>query len=1103
VSRSSSPDPHPHASDAPHDPDATHEPRDAHVCDHDLEHACSHDHAHDSLPARLEHLAHFLPAQAPLARFVHHNTLHAYESLPFLEAVTKAAKDLHAEPFLEEERYEEAVASGRIRRVDLEAALRELVREEDAGDRSRDLPSRRELRLRRLLHPVPRAECDAVDWLLSESDLLTHLRPELTDEARTLLRSEANGDVPALLGALWRRCLVLARSRRLTPPTQSISRRLTPPTQSISRRMTTPTQSISRRMTPPTQSTSRQLTPPTRSRSRKNVPSARPVRLRDRLLAATGLDADERAHELLVRFVAAYLDQGVAYWPMPDRDGLWSTFRRVHGAGAHAPWASSLPHELASTRDAEAQLHHELAQAQIAPEDVDAWLHETLQALPGWAGMVHQLQTRPDLAPGDVPPVSLLDFVAIRALLDRLAALDVARRAGLPAHDLAALIAHLETRPIAPPDPRGLALELFVAAQRSGLGPNALAAATSANRFTDEVARFDSVARRMTYHLAYEHELRVRTLDALVARTTRRTPEPEAPLAQMIFCIDEREESFRRHLEEVEPRIVTYGYAGNFDVLMSYEGFGAPHPVPLCPPVVTPRHRVRELPRGEVGRARANALAAQRHVASRTLVRGGFVALTGITRTVPLVLRTLFPGRAERLASLPSRMLARDVPTELALTRADDAGPAADGLYDGYTVDEQAAIVGGVLRAIGLVRGFSTGSAGSAADFAPGSAGSAADFAPGSAGSAADFAPVVIVVGHGSSSVNNPHAAAYNCGACAGGRGGPNARALAQMANHPEVRRKLAETGLTIPDTTTFVGAYHDTATDAFESYDVDRLPEPTRAHLATLDAVLARACALDAHERCRRFPDAPLDLSPKQALRHAQARAVDLAQPRPEYCHATNAIAIVGRRSLSRGLFLDRRAFLISYDPTLDDAKSSTLERLLAQVGPVGAGINLEYFFSRVDQARHGSGTKLPHNISGLLGVMDGHGSDLRTGLHWQTVELHEPVRLLLVVESTPDALLAIAERNEGVRRLVVGRWVLLAALDPSTGRAHFLEHDGFRPHAVGQPPPHVPDSGALYRGRRDHLPFATIGDAATIDEAPRSATIGDARIAGAEVSR
>ncbi len=1009
-------DPHARAADAPRAPHPTHEARDAHAShdrDRDLERARSHDGAHESVSTRLEHLAHFLPAQAPLARFVHHNTLHAFESLPFLEAVTKAAKDLRAEPFLEEERYEEAVASGRIGRVDLEAALRELVPEAEGRavhDRTADLPSRRELRLRRLLHPVPRAEGDAVDWLLSESDLLTRLRPELTEDAHARLRTEASGDVPALLDALWHRCLVLARSV-------------------------------------------------------KRSGEARPVRLRDRLLTATGLDADERAHELLVPFAAAYLDQGVAYWPMAERDGLWSTFRRVHGAGAHAPWASSLPHELASTRDAEAQLHHELAEATITPEHVDGWLHETLQALPGWAGMVHQLQTRPDLAPGAVPPVSLLDFVAIRALLDRLAALDTARRADLPAHDLAALIAHLDARPVAAPDPRGLALELFVGAQRSGLGPEALARATVASHFVDEVARFDSVARRTTYHLAYEHELRVRTLDALVTRATRRTAEPEAPLAQMIFCIDEREESFRRHLEEIEPRVVTYGYAGNFDVLMSYEGLGAPRPVPLCPPVVTPRHRVREIPRGEVGRTRARALAAQRHVASRTLVRGGFVALTGVTRTIPLVLHTLFPGRAERLASLPSRLLARDVPTELALTRADDQGPAADGLHDGYTVDEQATIVAGVLRAIGLVH---------------------------------DFAPVVLVVGHGSSSVNNPHAAAYNCGACAGGRGGPNARALAQMANHPEVRRKLAQTGLTIPDGTTFVGAYHDTATDAFECYDTERLPEPARAHLDALEAILARASALDAHERCRRFPDAPLDLGPQQALAHAQARAVDLAQPRPEYCHATNAIAVVGRRSLSRGLFLDRRAFLISYDPTLDDARSSTLDRLLAQVGPVGAGINLEYFFSRVDQARHGSGTKLPHNITGLLGVMDGHGSDLRTGLHWQTVELHEPVRLLLVVESTPEALLAIAERNEVVRRLVGGRWVLLAALDPTSGRAHFLEHDGFRPHAVGQPPPHVPDSGALYRGRRDHLPFATIGDAP-----PRANTNGAPHVVAAEASR
>ena len=70
----------------------------------------------------------------------------------------------------------------------------------------------------------------------------------------------------------------------------------------------------------------------------------------------------------------------------------------------------------------------------------------------------------------------------------------------------------------------------------------------------------------------------------------------------------------------------------------------------------------------------------------------------------------------------------------------------------------------------------------------------------------------------------------------------------------------------------------------------------------------------------------------------------------------------------------------------------------------PVCAGISLEYYFSYVDNEGYGCGTKLPHNITGLIGVMNGHASDLRTGLPLQMVEVHEPVRILFVIETTPD---------------------------------------------------------------------------------------------------
>jgi uncharacterized protein YbcC (UPF0753/DUF2309 family) len=149
----------------------------------------------------------------------------------------------------------------------------------------------------------------------------------------------------------------------------------------------------------------------------------------------------------------------------------------------------------------------------------------------------------------------------------------------------------------------------------------------------------------------------------------------------------------------------------------------------------------------------------------------------------------------------------------------------------------------------------------------------------------------------------------------------------------------------------------------------------------------------------------------------------------------------------LTRGLHLDRRAFLVSYDPAVD-RNHAVLERILAAVGPVGAGISLEYYFSSVDNETFGCGTKLPHNVTGLIGVMNGHQSDLRTGLPLQMVELHEPMRLLLIVDATPDALLTVAERQAEVAELVINGWVQLVSVDPTTGVMAVFERGEFVPY-------------------------------------------------------
>jgi uncharacterized protein YbcC (UPF0753/DUF2309 family) len=222
----------------------------------------------------------------------------------------------------------------------------------------------------------------------------------------------------------------------------------------------------------------------------------------------------------------------------------------------------------------------------------------------------------------------------------------------------------------------------------------------------------------------------------------------------------------------------------------------------------------------------------------------------------------------------------------------------------------------------------------------------------------------------------------------------------------------------------------------------------------------------------------APLTLSFAAAREHVEERSEDLAQTRPECGHATNAIAVVGRREKTRGLFLDRRAFLVSYDPTIDDENCAILTRTLAAVFPVCGGINLEYYFSYVDNVGFGCGTKLPHNLTALLGVVDGAASDLRTGLPWQMVEIHEPVRLLVVIETTPQKMLRILDCNEALGRLAYNGWVLLAVMDPESNALSVLKDGKFEPY---QPQvaslPQAASSVDWYRGWRDHLEFAQIG--------------------------
>ena len=142
----------------------------------------------------------------------------------------------------------------------------------------------------------------------------------------------------------------------------------------------------------------------------------------------------------------------------------------------------------------------------------------------------------------------------------------------------------------------------------------------------------------------------------------------------------------------------------------------------------------------------------------------------------------------------------------------------------------------------------------------------------------------------------------------------------------------------------------------------------------------------------------------------------------------------------------------MISYDCT-QDPDGRILEGILLAIGPVGAGINLEYYFSTVNNERFGCGTKVPHNVVGLFAVMEGTSSDLRTGLPRQMIEIHEAMRLQLLVEAKPRILEEIYARQESLRELIAGNWLYLSIIDPDDGLIRVFESGkGFVPWQAGK---------------------------------------------------
>ncbi len=76
-----------------------------------------------NLETALVHITHWLPTQGPIKDFIHHNTLHAVQHMPFHEGVALAAKMFGARSYLPLEDYQKRFEQGRIRSEAIDWAL--------------------------------------------------------------------------------------------------------------------------------------------------------------------------------------------------------------------------------------------------------------------------------------------------------------------------------------------------------------------------------------------------------------------------------------------------------------------------------------------------------------------------------------------------------------------------------------------------------------------------------------------------------------------------------------------------------------------------------------------------------------------------------------------------------------------------------------------------------------------------------------------------------------------------------------------------------------------------------------------------------------------
>jgi len=706
-------------------------------------------------------------------------------------------------------------------------------------------------------------------------------------------------------------------------------------------------------------------------------PAPAPVRAERMLseLLSPGIAAEVDAQA--AKWTSAFLDGGQAGWTMPGReDGFHAAWRDLAARDRTVPKAVRESLRQIPERSDDTALWA-LERLGIETVDQRAYVRAHLTRMPGWAAHVRWRGEHGSA-------IDLVSWVAMRLAYEAgLLEDELGRSSGWSTEFQAA---GTGSAPAVAPDLRAARVAAEVA-------PASEPSASELAGISSLLEQLPVSERGLVWLDAYETHYRNRLLHNLESASAG---PAERPAAQIVCCIDARSEGLRRHFEKTGP-YETLGFAGFFAVAISYQSLAGGAPDSLCPVLLEPSNQITEIPAGGAEALAERQLAGQRalagaedsfHSAEADLATPFVLAETTGWAAGPLAAaKTLFAGSYGSTRARFTRSAAPPAPTVMTVEQA-------------FTFEERTMFAEVALTMMGL-----TG----------------------------PFGRLVILSGHGSTTENNPYEAALDCGACGGNRGAPNARTAAAILNGREVREHLVGKGIEIPDDTWFVAAEHDTAVDTVTVLDRHLIPESHVEELSHVERDLVTAGSALSAERSRLLPGARSGLSPADAARHVRGRSTDWAQVFPEWGLAGNAAFIVGPRSMTRGVDLGRRTFLHSYEAAIDTG-GEALETILTAPMVVAQWINCQYYFSTVDPVNFGAGSKTVHNVVGGVGVLAGHGGDLQLGLPWQSVAdgnrlIHEPMRLLTLVQAPLERIDMLIERNTVLQELFGNGWVALAA--------------------------------------------------------------------------